>query len=170
MRCVPAILLGISLVSCEGIGIPVGAAEIPPAVLTPEPEIPAGAAVLKIHWRMKLPHMAKGVGEHVIRERDALEVLFRRVCGEERTRLYQKWNGIDFGRQMAVIAVEEHSTYGYDHEIQAVWKTGSEIVVEILAQPPASGSVVPQAFSWPASGIVLARSDLPVRLVWHRKT
>lgn len=169
MRVISAILLGSTLVSCEEKETAVAVAKTPPAVVTREPEIPAVAERLKIHWKMKLPHMAKGVGEHVIRDRDALEALFRRACGEERARLYQKWNGIDFGREMAVIAVEEHSTYGYDHEIQAVWKAGAEIVVEILAHYPAPGSVVPQAFSWPASGVVIARSDLPVRFVWHRK-
>src|SRR5262245_60847915 len=84
----------------------------------PTQTIPPGAERMRIHWKLKLPHLQKCQGDYVFRDRESFRALLTRAsAGESRPVPYEKWNSIDFSRQMALLAVEEHSTSGYGVEI-----------------------------------------------------
>ena len=122
---------------------------------------------MRIHWELKLQiHTpSKCTGDFLFRDREAFSEYLIRASNPERAALCEKWNGIDFSRQMAVLVLEEHSTGGYGVRILGIWKCATEILVEILDQVPGPGGAVTEAFSYPIASAVVNRSPLPVRFL-----
>lgn len=133
----------------------------PPAA---EESIPPGAEKMRVHRELKLPQTILPEGDYVFRDRASLSALLIRAAGERQALLSEKWNSIDFTRQMALLIQEEHSSGGYRVEILSIWKCATEIIVEIKDLYPDQG-VVTTAFTYPRAFAVVNRSELPVRFL-----
>lgn len=120
---------------------------------------------MRVHWELKLPPMAGCQGTYVFREREAFAELLTRAAGESDARRYEKWNAIDFRRQMAILVVEHRWTRERPIQVIGVWKCPSEAIVEVLENLPDPGSVTMPASWSPVASAVVNRCDLPVRFV-----
>ena len=131
------------------------------------PVVPEGAEQLRFHWKPKLPSLRNSVGDHVFRDESAFMDMLTANSTPKRVKLYKKWNGLDFQKQMVLMTVRKYSTGGYGHTIESVWKTPAEIVVVVGATHPCGPVFVTLAPTWPNSAVVVNRSDLPVRFEWY---
>ena len=168
------IAIASSLLACDreptpSRSAPSGAA-MPIAQVDASQRIPEGAQELRIHRELKLPYMAKGQGDYCLRDRESFTALLGKVAPPAAVGKYEEWNGIDFARQMALVAVEEHSSGGDEVRIQGVWQSPSEILVDVLDIVPDPGTPVTMAFTYPWASAVVNRSKLPVRFLRRRQT
>ena len=135
---------------------------------TDPPAVPEGAKKLNFHWKLKLPWPRKSPGDHVFSEESAFMEMLTANSTPKRAKLYKKWNGLDFEKQMVLMVVREHTSGGYGNKIESVWKTPTEIVIIVAATHPCGPDIsVTQAFTWPNSAVAVNRSELPVRFEWY---
>ena len=124
---------------------------------------------MHIHWVLKLPDLRRD-GDHVHRDAESFRALLE-TCGDaKQARLHEKWNALDFRRQMAIVVMHTYGNTGHDHAITSVWKTDREILVVVARRHPAHGAKVFLSFTHPTSGVAINRSDLPVRFIWICKS
>ena len=170
MRIWSSILVLLALASCgEESGAP---AE--PAIVTPPPDpetippvIPPGAERMTIHGSLKLPWLTQTPGDHLVWDVESMKaLLLANVSSVEAGRI-ERENHLDFGSRMAIIVARTHPTGGRFHEIEAVWKTPTELLVVIRAERPAKGAFVAPLPSYPHASAVVDRSDLPLRTVQY---
>lgn len=119
--------------------------------------VPPGAEPLRIHWRLKLPDQlsAAQAGDFVFRSGSD----FVMYLGTEKSH-YARWNGVDFSKQMAVLAARILPGNGGDLEIVSAWKANGRVTVCVrLVTPKANPSGERLGH---IDGVVLDRCDLPV--------
>jgi hypothetical protein len=124
-------------------------------------EVPQGAEPVRIHWRLKMPYGFGCVadGNFVFRDETSfssyLGEMDRGLKNEKDRKRYIQWNNVNFKKQMAVVATESDSI-----SIKSVWKTRNEIIVVVEQH---YGGIVPAMCVTCSSGVVINRSELPVR-------
>ena len=124
---------------------------------------------MRVHWKLKLPRMGKCQGDYVFRDRESFKTFLSRAsASDSRSVPYEKWNSLDFSRQMALLTIEEHSHSGNDVQILGVWKCATEIIVEVLDRYTTSEVVLP-AFGYPWASAAVNCSELPIRFLRRRK-
>ncbi|MCK6470607.1 MAG: hypothetical protein L6R28_02565 [Planctomycetes bacterium] len=119
--------------------------------------VPPGAEPLRVHWRLKLPDQlsAAQAGDFVFRSASD----FVMYLGTEKSH-YARWNGVDFSKQMAVLAARILPGNGGDLEIVSAWKADGRVTVCVRLVTPkakANGERLGHI-----DGVVLDRCDLPV--------
>lgn len=129
----------------------------------PLPVPPEGSQEMRIHWKLKLPELHGRDGDHVVRDREGFRSLLSE-CGERDFSRWERWNSIEWRRQMAIVAVRTFSCGGSTISIDSVWRTETEIVV-FLRCTGSWGEPVTQAVEFWTVGVVVNRCDLPVRFV-----
>ncbi len=78
---------------------------------------------------------------------------------------------VDFEQEMMIVAaVGMRGTGGYGIEIEEVYQEGARLVAVVVETSPGPDCMTTQAFSAPAVGVRVARSDLPVSFVERRVT
>jgi hypothetical protein len=107
-------------------------------------------------------------GEYVVRSAWEFHELLSRVCNEKQALNFEKWNAVDFEKQMLLIGVYEAMSGGHELRIHAVWQSKNEIVVEVHGLYPGAGAVT-CATELLSDSVRVPRSELPVRFFWRWK-
>lgn len=121
-------------------------------------ELP-NAVPMKIHWSLKLPGNSDLTrGTFVFRNQDS----FNTYLGSK-NQCFARWNNVDFKKQMAIVRLNWCPELRVDSRIDSVVRTNSEIVVFVKHTVVPADAMFPAAIQTYADGIVINRSELPVR-------